>query len=318
VLTRALAGRYNHNRPDAGWSGSGWFEPESRTRGLRYGWDGATGQADPCGLAGHGWRLAAGDELVHRARCDTVDLFYSTSGDGGLLDVTIDTEHVATIDTSDIGPGRVSSGHRWRSDPIPFGWHAIAVRSGGDAPVLVDGGYFHEGTRSSGVQVHVGGHNGWTTADVLDCAGTRDHLRRNQPHLIVWFTGANDYRSGVATYGHELRRVASDMRDLAPDASLVFVCPFAIKLRADWSDFRDTAEAVAAEAGSAFVDIHGRLGDRPASTYPDFLSRDRAHPSDVGHRFMAEAIAECILDAPLLDGDDRAPGVLGIEGDRQR
>jgi len=132
---------------------------------------------------------------------------------------------------------------------------------------------------------------GWTNQPV----GTRVAAAiRQKPDVVVIAAGHNDSRWSAATTARAADVVLDRLHRALPDALLVVVAPI-------WSngspptrclDLRDHLRRTARSIHAIFVDP---LADRWfAGTRQRLIGRDGIHPTDSGHRFIADRILEAI------------------------
>jgi lysophospholipase L1-like esterase len=132
------------------------------------------------------------------------------------------------------------------------------------------------------------GMNGWTFGARIEWA-----LQQN-PSLIVFANGVNDLAEGFDTTAPAMDQALAALRSQAPDVPVVVVGE--IKVRDEQSPYierlNDRLRAVAEQHGVSFIDATAEGwfdGDARA-----LLGSDRFHPTDDGHRHMAERFASAV------------------------
>jgi lysophospholipase L1-like esterase len=132
---------------------------------------------------------------------------------------------------------------------------------------------------------------GWTNQPV----GTRVAAAiRQKPDVVVIASGHNDWHWSAATTARAADAVLDRLHRALPDAVLVIVAPI-------WSngtpparclDLRDHLRRTARSLHAIFVDP---LADRWfAGTRQRLIGGDGIHPTDAGHRYIAQRILEAI------------------------
>lgn len=107
--------------------------------------------------------------------------------------------------------------------------------------------------------------------------------------LIVFFGSINDSGADPGQLGAAAAKVYADAKELAPDAKLVVFGPawsnekVPAKIIANSAALQSAAEA----AGAAWVDP---VAERWFFDQPALIGRDKTHPTDEGHAYMAERI----------------------------
>ncbi|MDD4866678.1 MAG: SGNH/GDSL hydrolase family protein [Mycobacterium sp.] len=131
------------------------------------------------------------------------------------------------------------------------------------------------------------GDHGSIFEDLTARAGKSDDV------LMVFFGSRNDQGADLALLSDQTRETFSLARRLAPDARLLVIGP-------PWPtpdvpesilQIRDALSAQARAAGAAFVDP---VGARWFFDQPELIGPDGVHPTDAGHRYLADKIAPLI------------------------
>lgn len=134
----------------------------------------------------------------------------------------------------------------------------------------------------------------------------------SRPQLTTVFFGVNDIRGGVT-----LDAFLSDLRDLAttlrrgrsqvliigmPDLSLLPVVKHAQigGLRAIVNSWNAGMKRVAGQTGARFLDL--RRYDKEIATHANYIAPDGLHPSNAGHRRLAQVVVDAIQKDRIWSG----------------
>jgi lysophospholipase L1-like esterase len=182
---------------------------------------------------------------------------------------------------------------------------------GGTAKVY--GSYWYLGNRTSGIQVHNGGHSGAGPLDHSTTRGTLEHIALVQPDLVVVPIGAaannaptvlgGGFDDGVADYSTNITALLEAIAVEAPLASIAHVAEHAFTGRsATWPPFAVASRALAAEGGWGFADCYAAIGYTGGDPY-DLAIFDEVHLNGRGHRVMADTILNAVVGPTTrLDG----------------
>jgi lysophospholipase L1-like esterase len=190
-----------------------------------------------------------------------------------------------------LGPGRGATAV-FLGDSYTSGWHGAGIGSRG-WPRIVDAA---RGWETVNLAVPGTGflNPGWTDQPIGSLVG---RAARAHPDVIVLAGGHNDSRWSAAATARAADAVIDRLRRAAPDAVLVIVAPI-------WAngspprrclDLRDHLRRKAAAVGAVFVDP---LADRWfAGSSHRLIGPDGIHPTDAGHRYIADRILEGLAGA---------------------
>lgn len=280
-----LAYRFHHGRV-----GSGWL-PIRQVLGTVPGWTTCTGSLDITkGLGQMATQLDAGEYAEVAVTCDGFDLYIDSIG--STLEVRVDGGLVATLTASAV-PTVYNSGALLQTS------HTIRVTAAGGTAYPY-AGYFHNGTRASGVQLHNGGHSSWGPTDHLTKRGSLEHIALVQPDAVIVALGAaqganGGYDSGVTTCTANIEALMNAIAVEAPDATLICVAQHAFTGRsATWPPFVESFRELCATNGWGFIDCNATIGytggDPRALTLVDDV-----HLNVRGFRLMADTVLEAIV-----------------------
>lgn len=114
--------------------------------------------------------------------------------------------------------------------------------------------------------------------------------------VVVVFGGINDADKPVEQESVAVGELLSEVRRRSPDAEVIVVGPA-------WPDaeptrqilsVRDVLSAAATAAGATFIDP---IADRWFADRPDLIGDDGIHPTDEGHRLMAQKLEPYLRSA---------------------
>ena len=111
------------------------------------------------------------------------------------------------------------------------------------------------------------------------------------PDLVVIQFGLNDLFCGVSVKRFEasIRGIAARVWECGAVPLLATSCPLALKGdQAKATPFYDVIREIGGEPGAALADIDEYWRDRSAVAH--LLLEDGVHPSDEGHRLMAQGV----------------------------
>jgi acyl-CoA thioesterase-1 len=130
----------------------------------------------------------------------------------------------------------------------------------------------------------------------------------HRPDLVSINFGVNDAFSGISPrqFSDNLRDMASRIRDAGCDRILMLSCE---AIPEDWAEqqvlpYWEAMKALAEEVGCVYADVHGKWareleGGRSES---DLIISGDLHPNEEGHRLIAEAVFEAMVESGLLSG----------------
>lgn len=111
--------------------------------------------------------------------------------------------------------------------------------------------------------------------------------------LLVFFGSVNDSAKDVEAYQSKVRETLTAARAGSPNAKLLIIGPPAVRpaAHATLAPLRDVLASEAQAAGADFVDP---LTDQWFTDRPDLIGADGVHPTDEGHKYMAERILPAV------------------------
>ena len=125
-------------------------------------------------------------------------------------------------------------------------------------------------------------------------AGGLERVNRiveHSPDLVVIQFGLNDLFCGVSVerFEESVRGIAARVRESGAVPLLATSCPLALKGDQEKASlFYDVIREIGTEPGAALADIDEYWRDRSAVEH--LLMEDGVHPSDEGHRLMAQGV----------------------------
>lgn len=278
--------------------GVGWLAIRAGL-GTNPGWDTVTGAAiETAGLGFYAVELEAAEYAEHTEVCDGVDIYI----DSIASTLTIHVDGVLTDTLTAAASPQV-----WSSGALSAESHTIKLTAvGGTAKVY--GSYWYLGNRTSGIQVHNGGHSGAGPLDHSTIRGTLEHIALVQPDLVIVPIGAaagagGGFDAGVAAYSTNITALLDDIAAEAPLASIMHVAEHALDTRAaSWPPFATASRALAAANGWGFADCYETIGCTDGDPY-DLAIFDETHLNGRGHRVMADTILNAVVGPTTrLDG----------------
>lgn len=214
--------------------------------------------------------------------------------------------------------GAKSSADQRRSDEARTATAVLVGTSGSTTPVAIIGDSFTTGTAQGGTGAAnwasvVGGPRNWAitptavggTGYVATVPGSQPYAAAQlgaalaaAPRLVIVEGSRNDAGTAPARVGAAATDLYRRIRGGAPQARLVVIGPV-------WSDgdapapvlaVRDAVRTAALAAGAQWIDpIADGWFARPAG----LIGADRIHPTDAGHRLMAERVDAALRTAGL-------------------
>jgi lysophospholipase L1-like esterase len=235
------------------------------------------------------------------------ELWYLAQPGGGKLELFVDGNKQATVDTSakQFGPGY----HEFEVEPGP---HSVEVRPKGNGEVRLFGLVMEND--GPGVVVDTLGIAGTRAANMLkwDLDVWTDNLRRRDPDLIMLAYGTNeatDEDQPIASYRSNLREVLTRLQTAAPQASCLLIGPgdFPREVEKDvWIPRPRLLEIVAVqrevafEMGCGFWDGLAFMGGVNsmhvwATSRPQMASKDHIHLTKRGYVRMGMAVTDALM-----------------------
>ncbi|GAA4856526.1 hypothetical protein GCM10023201_58650 [Actinomycetospora corticicola] len=225
---------------------------------------------------------------------------------------------LATLSALFVAIGVKGSADQRRSDEARTTTAVLAGTARPTTPVAIIGDSFTTGTAQGGTGAAnwasiVGGPRNWTitptavggTGYVATIPGTRPYASAQlgtalaaAPRLVIVEGSRNDAGTAPARVGSEATALYREIRSRAPQARLVVIGPV-------WSDgnapapvltVRDAVRTAALAAGAQWVDP---VADGWFARPTGLIGADRIHPTDAGHRLMAERIDAALRTAGL-------------------
>lgn len=260
----------------------------------------AEGVDSTTGIGGYAALQTNGQIARYTRKFDAVTIFYTRKPDGGSIEVRVGGAGgtlLTTIDTS----GTQKSSQYWTSAALTFQnqeLHLTAVCDGGET-VLLEGVYFHAGTRDRGVRVYPAGHSGWQSSHFTSDPSTAlDLIETIQPDVVIVATGTNDgsesdpteYQTEITALINAIKaRTSNDIALWIPYINNVFSAAEA-----------ELGRQVASDLGVALIDGARNIGDfssvgDPGKTY----SSDNVHPGNEMRRMIAYNILGILSGDPI-------------------
>ena len=131
-----------------------------------------------------------------------------------------------------------------------------------------------------------------------------------KPDVIIMLIGVNDAweNYGPENYPPLLRPMEPHMREIyrriraeLPDTQVLYLMPFLIDaveeklpFHKTLDEFREVLKGLAEENGALLLDLQQVFYDEQKNTDPKKLAVDGIHPTNLGHKVMADAIEKLI------------------------
>lgn len=283
------------------------------------------------GLGRRSWAFnAAGQSATLTENCEGFAIRYAKGAAVGQALVYVDESLVATIDSyqAQLGSGSFLLG------PFPKGEHTVKIvptvpgAGGGVAySFILEGAYCYGGDWNSGVRVWDASRSGESFAQanvnanwIFSAASPA-----NSP-LVLIALGVNDWGQTIANTRLRAQGVIDKWKTAQPNANICLVVMYGRgdsgATDAGWQPYRELLHELAKTNGAAIIDLYNLMGFIGAD--PNGLTTDLLHPSDRGHRMIAEHVAEVLLtgeNTPVENLDDairitrkkiRPPAVVGL------
>ena len=122
------------------------------------------------------------------------------------------------------------------------------------------------------------------------------------PDVVLFFNGVDDLQHPMRTIHPAGLKALEDLRRRKPDVVVIVIGPVAPRpIFGAALEMRDNVQAAALATGAYFIDP---LAERWfQGTNRRFIGADRFHPTDAGHRYMADLITK---DVRALNLPERA------------
>lgn len=131
-----------------------------------------------------------------------------------------------------------------------------------------------------------------------------------KPDVVIMLIGVNDAweNFGPENYPPLLRPIEPHIREIyrrlkteLPDAQILYIMPFLIDAVEEkfpfhkiLDEYRELLKAVALEHGATVIDMQKVFNEAQKTTAPKNLAVDGIHPTDLGHKVMADVIKKMI------------------------
>jgi lysophospholipase L1-like esterase len=283
----------------------------------------------------------AGETVTLDTPCSTLDLQYLVQPGGGSLSFTDNGGNPTIIQTgsgTSVATGLSAPAY----EPVPSagtlhytctpGEHHFALTTQDSAPVTLFGWV----ATQPGVTWECLGINGAVAPLILrwDQNLFTNYLRANQPALVVLAYGTNEAASpsfDEATYRQSLVSILTAIRQVAPDASVMFVGPpdrstsAGYGRRRAWRTFTGTEAVIAVQRevcrqlGCAYWDQRQRMGGLGAMqrwVYAGWAQPDHTHFTGDGYRALADAlVSDLMAGYQAYKERHSAPTVSALQGE---
>lgn len=161
---------------------------------------------------------------------------------------------------------------------------------------------------SKDIKVHIKGIASNRTYHLYDRL-TKDCINI-KPDVIVMLIGVNDawenyvpenYQPLLRPMEPHIREVFRRIRTELPDTQILYLMPFMIDsveeklpFHKTLDEYRELLKSVATENSASILDLQEVFYKAQVSTDPKKLAIDGIHPTNLGHKVMADAIEEMI------------------------
>ncbi len=131
-----------------------------------------------------------------------------------------------------------------------------------------------------------------------------------KPDVVIMLIGVNDAweNYGPENYPPLLRPMEPHIREIyrrlkteLPDAQILYIMPFLIDAVEEkfpfhkmLDEYRELLKTVALEHGATVIDMQKVFNEAQKTTAPKDLAVDGIHPTDLGHKVMADTIEKMI------------------------
>lgn len=138
---------------------------------------------------------------------------------------------------------------------------------------------------------------------------TKDCINLN-PDVIIMLIGVNDAweNYGPENYPPLLRPMEPHIREIyrrikteLPDTQILYLMPFMIDsveeklpFHKTLDEFREMLKNIAEENGAVIIDMQAVYNDAQKTTDPKKLAIDGIHPTNLGHKIMADAVEKVL------------------------
>lgn len=162
--------------------------------------------------------------------------------------------------------------------------------------------------RSKDIKVHIKGIASNRTYHLYDRL-TKDCINI-KPDVIIMLIGVNDawenyvpesYPPLLRPMEPHIREIYRRIRTELPETQILYLMPFMIDsveeklpFHKTLDEYRELLKTVAAENSASILDLQEVFYKAQESTEPKKLAIDGIHPTNLGHKVMADAIEEMI------------------------
>lgn len=256
---------------------------------------------DGYGLARRAVTLAAaGDKVTGSFTGTAIDIWWVQYSSGGTVSVSIDGGAATNVATTGSG---VSGGHRFSVTGLTAGSHTLTIAYVSGGTVFLNGATIYNGDSSTGIRMWGGGHASTQSSYWVDPAHPNwlDEVAVIQPALHILEVATNDYGQtpGIdpATMKANVQQVVANIRGVASPSIVLLPTwdrSLSVTPPATWPTYVQALYDLAkADGNIAVADAYQWFGtDAPPV---NGLSADGVHPSDKGHSFLADHLAQFLL-----------------------
>ncbi len=163
-------------------------------------------------------------------------------------------------------------------------------------------------SKSKGIKVYIKGIASNRTYHLYDRL-TKDCIDI-KPDVIIMLIGVNDawenyvpesYPPLLRPMEPHIREIYRRIRTELPETQILYLMPFMIDsveeklpFHKTLDEYRELLKSVAAESSATILDLQEIFYKAQESTEPEKLAIDGIHPTNLGHKIMADAIEEMI------------------------
>lgn len=197
----------------------------------------------------------------------------------------------------------------WRSGPLPRGTHSIRIQAPSTGTVDVGGLYALDGDEASGIRTWCGGTPAVTSAVWTPAhPAAASHWARAgalAPALLVFMVSSNDYATQVdpVVFKDNVRSAIELARLAGPHCPVLLVHTY---LRPGtgtpthpWSAYGQRLAELATELTDVDVlDVGPHWPVDQVADEDNVISADDVHPTDTGHAWLADLVAEHLAAVP--------------------
>ncbi len=285
----------------------------------------------------------AGETVSLDTPCSTLDLQYLQQPGGGSLRFTDNGSNATMIQTGAAATTDPTANQSATEAAVPV---STGIEPGVFHYTCTPGEHHFELTTQDSASVTLFGWVATQPGVTWECLGINgavaplilrwnqnlftDYLRANQPALVVLAYGTNEAASAAfdeATYRQSLFNILTTIRQVAPDASVLFVGPpdRSIGGRRSWRTFTGTDSVIAVQRdvcrqfGCAYWDQRQRMGGLGAMqrwVYAGWAQPDHTHFTGDGYRALADAlVSDLMAGYQAYKERHSAPTVSALQGE---